>query len=127
MKVLLIFYEDRKILVDTGAGHKFPPKLQEIYGLDYQRFTLKQSLQEHHLQPEDITDVILTHCHFDHVGGATERAGEALQLTFPNATHYVQDSHWKWALESVGERPCQLSKREPGTAEAERPAEDSAG
>ena len=98
MKVLLILYEDRKILVDTGAGHKFSPRLQEIYGLDYGRFTLKQSLQEHRLQPGDITDVILTHCHFDHVGGATERAGEALQLTFPNATHYVQDSHWKWAL-----------------------------
>ena len=98
MKVLLILYEDRKILVDAGAGHKFPSKLQEIYGLDYRQFTLKQSLQEHRLQPEDITDVILTHCHFDHVGGATERDGEVLQLTFPKATHYVQDSHWNWAL-----------------------------
>ena len=98
MKVLLILYEDRKILVDVGAGHKFPTKLQEIYGLDYRRFTLKQSLQEIRLQSEDITDVILTHCHFDHVGGATEWDGEALKLTFPNATHYVQDSHWQWAL-----------------------------
>ena len=98
MKVLLILYEDRKILVDAGAGHKFPPKLQEIYGLDYQRFSLKTSLQAHRLQPVDITDVILTHCHFDHVGGATERDGEVLQLTFPKATHYVQDSHWNWAL-----------------------------
>lgn len=98
MKVLLILYEDRKILVDVGAGHKFPPKLQEIYGLDYRRFTLDRSLQEHRVQPEEITDVILTHCHFDHVGGAIERAGESLQLTFPNATHYVQESHWSWAL-----------------------------
>jgi glyoxylase-like metal-dependent hydrolase (beta-lactamase superfamily II) len=98
MKVLLMLYEDRRILVDAGAGHKFSQRLQEIYGLDYRRFTLKQSLQEHRLQPEDITDVILTHCHFDHVGGATERDGEALRLTFPNATHYVQHSHWQWAL-----------------------------
>src|SRR5262245_30695014 len=98
MKVLLIFYEDRKILVDAGAGHKFAPKLQEIYGLDYQRFTLKQSLQQHRVRPEDITDVILTHCHFDHVGGATERVGERLQLPFPSATHYIQASHWEWAL-----------------------------
>src|SRR5262249_12527121 len=84
MKVLLILFEDRKVLVDVGAGHKFPQKLLEIYGLDYEHFTLKQSLQGHHLRPEDITDVILTHCHFDHVGGATERSGELLQLTFPN-------------------------------------------
>lgn len=98
MKVLLLRFEDRKILVDAGAGHTFPPKLQEIYGLDYRHFTLKQSLTEHRLQPEDITDVILTHCHFDHAGGAAERAGEALQLTFPNATHYVQDRHWSWAF-----------------------------
>ena len=98
MKVLLLLYEDRRILVDVGAGHKFSPKLEEIYALDYRHSTLKKSLQEHHLQPAEITDVILTHCHFDHMGGATERAGEALQLTFPNATHYVQDSHWSWAL-----------------------------
>lgn len=98
MKVLLILYEDRKILVDAGAGHKFSPKLQEIYGPDYRRFTLKQSLQQHRVQPEEITDVILTHCHFDHMGGVIERAGQALQLTFPNAIHYVQESHWSWAL-----------------------------
>ncbi|MCI0424037.1 MAG: MBL fold metallo-hydrolase [Acidobacteria bacterium] len=98
MKVLLVLYQGRTILVDAGAGHKFPPKLQEIYGLDYQHFTLKQSLQLHGLQPEEISDVILTHCHFDHVGGATEWVGETLQLTFPDATHYVQKSHWEWAL-----------------------------
>ena len=98
MRVLLIFFEDRKILVDVGAGHKFPPKLQEIYGIDHTRFTLKGSLAQHHVNPEEITDVVLTHCHFDHVGGATEFLGETLKLTFPEATHYVQQSHWDWAL-----------------------------
>jgi glyoxylase-like metal-dependent hydrolase (beta-lactamase superfamily II) len=98
MRVLLIFFEDRKILVDVGAGHKFPPKLQAIYGLDHTRFTLKGSLAQHHVNPEEITDVVLTHCHFDHVGGATEFLGETLTLTFPAATHYVQRSHWDWAL-----------------------------
>ncbi|MBM3804288.1 MAG: MBL fold metallo-hydrolase [Acidimicrobiia bacterium] len=98
MKVLLLCLEDRKILVDVGAGHTFPPKLEDIYGIDYRHATLKQSLAEHRLQAEDITDVILTHCHFDHMGGAAERVNGSLRLTFPNATHYVQASQWKWAL-----------------------------
>lgn len=99
MKVLLIFFEDRRILVDVGAGHKFAPKQQEIYGLDYSRYTLKDSLLRMGLHPEDVTDVVLTHCHFDHVGGATQFSGERLQLTFPNAAHHVQESQWQWALQ----------------------------
>ena len=99
MKVLLIFYEDRKILVDAGSGHKFDPKHQQIYGLDYNKYTLKASLKQQGVRPEDLTDVILTHCHFDHVGGTTEYVNDRLQLTFPNATHYVQRSHWEWALQ----------------------------
>ena len=98
MKVLLIFYEDRKILVNVGAGHKFPPRQQEIYRLEYDQFDLKKSLRAHSVNPEEITDLVLTHCHFDHSGGATEHSGDRLQLTFPNATHYIQRTHWDWAL-----------------------------
>ncbi len=98
MKILLILFEDRKILVDAGAGHKFAARQQEIYGLDYSRFNLKDSLKQHAVQPEEVTDVVLTHCHFDHVGGATEIVGDRPCLTFPNATHYVQKTHWEWAL-----------------------------
>lgn len=98
MKVLLILFEDRRILVDAGAGHKFAARQQEIYGLDYRRFNLKDSLQQHGVQPEHVTDVVLTHCHFDHVGGATELVRDRPCLTFPNATHYVQKTHWDWAL-----------------------------
>jgi glyoxylase-like metal-dependent hydrolase (beta-lactamase superfamily II) len=99
MKILLILYEDRKILVDAGAGHKFAPKYHEIYGLDYTRHTLRNSLELLNIHPQQVTDVILTHCHFDHVGGATEFCGESLRLTFPEAIHYVQKSHWEWALQ----------------------------
>jgi len=98
MKILLILYEDRKILVDVGAGNKFAAKQKEIYALDYNQHSLLSSLRRLDLHPELITDVVLTHCHFDHVGGATEYAGNELKLTFPNAVHYVQKSHWDWAL-----------------------------
>jgi glyoxylase-like metal-dependent hydrolase (beta-lactamase superfamily II) len=99
MKVLLIFYEDHRILVDAGAGHKFTSKEQEIYGLDYSQYTLKDSLKRQGIRPEEVTDLVLTHCHFDHMGGVTEFVGERLELTFPNATHYVQGTHWAWALQ----------------------------
>ncbi len=98
MKVLLIFYEDHKILVNVGAGHKFPPRQQEIYRLEYDQFDLKKSLRAHNVNPEEITDLVLTHCHFDHAGGATEYSRDGLQLTFPNAIHYLQRTHWDWAL-----------------------------
>lgn len=97
-RVLLVLFEDRKILVDVGVGHKFPPKYQEFYRLDYSRYTLKSSLAQQQVHPEEITDVVLTHCHFDHAGGSTEYASEKIQATFPNATYYVQKCQWEWAL-----------------------------
>jgi glyoxylase-like metal-dependent hydrolase (beta-lactamase superfamily II) len=97
-RVLLIASEERKILVDVGIGHKFPPKYQEIYHLDYGQYSLRGSLAQHGISPEEITDVILTHCHFDHAGGSTELVGDTLKPTFPAATYYVQRSHWDWAL-----------------------------
>ena len=98
MRALLILYEDRKILVDVGCGHKFSDKLKDIYGLDHSRFTLEGSLAAHRIHPEDITDVILTHFHFDHAGGATCYRDHRLHLTFPAATHYIQQSQWERAL-----------------------------
>jgi glyoxylase-like metal-dependent hydrolase (beta-lactamase superfamily II) len=99
MKVLLVIYEDRRILVDAGAGHKLSAKQQEIYRLDFSQFTLASSLYRNGILPEQITDIVVTHCHFDHVGGATERLGDRLRLTFPNATYYIQKTQWEWALE----------------------------
>src|SRR5262245_19325108 len=97
-RVLLILFEDRRILVDVGIGHKFPPKYQEFYRLDYSRYTLKTSLAQHQVHPEEITDVVLTHCHFDHAAGSIEYVGEKIRATFPRATYYVQKGHWEWAL-----------------------------
>ena len=98
MRALLILDEKRRILVDAGCGHKFPDKLKEIYRLDHSQFTLEGSLAAHGLEPADITDVILTHFHFDHAGGATRYRNNRLELTFASARHYIQRSQWERAL-----------------------------
>ena len=98
MRALLILDEKRKILVDVGCGHKFPDKLKGIYRLDHSRYTLLGSLEGHGIEPEDITDVILTHFHFDHAGGATCFRKGRLELTFPSARHYIQQRQWERAL-----------------------------
>jgi len=97
-RALLVFFENRKIVVDVGVGHKFPPKYRDFFQLDYSVHTLKSSLAEYQILPEEITDVILTHCHFDHAAGATEYVGDQSRPTFPRATYFLQKAHWKWAL-----------------------------
>lgn len=96
----LLLIEDGKqlILVDTGLGNKQDEK---FFG-HYHRFgdaTLEHSLAKHGFQKDDITDVILTHLHFDHVGGAIIRDGDQLIPSFKNATYWSNEAHWKWAIE----------------------------
>ena len=98
MRALLLLYKDRKILVDVGCGHKFSNKLKDIYNIDNSQFTLQGSLAKYGLNPDEITDVIFTHLHFDHAGGATQYQQDQVHLTFRFATHYVQRSHWERAL-----------------------------
>ena len=83
-------------MVDTGIGTKFDEKLRNIYTIDYSKFSLVKSLSKHGINPEDVTDVVLTHLHFDHVGGAVYREGES-NLQFPNAIHYIQKRQLEWA------------------------------
>lgn len=90
MRCLLLEGHGRRVLVDVGAGHKLSEKLVEIYRLEYHEHTLEGSLAAAGLSPADVTDVILTHLHFDHAGGATRRDGEKLSPTFPAARYYVQ-------------------------------------
>lgn len=97
LRVLLLISADRVILVDTGIGDKFPPKFTEMYDIDHSRFSLVTSLQQHGLTPADVTDVVLTHLHFDHAGGATCREGEQIVPTFPQARYHVQRKNWEWA------------------------------
>ncbi len=99
MRLLLIKSADRIILVDAGVGNKMNEKLSKIYNVDHTKYNLLNSLSEKKIKPEDITDVIVTHLHFDHIGGATYFDDkDELQLTFPNAIHHVQKKHWEWAM-----------------------------
>jgi glyoxylase-like metal-dependent hydrolase (beta-lactamase superfamily II) len=93
-RALLIRGGGRTILVDTGNGTKFSDKLRDIYAIDTGAHDIATSLRALGVGPADITDVILTHLHFDHAGGATVRAGDRVVAAFPNATYYVQEEHW---------------------------------
>ncbi len=93
MRCLLLEGHGRRVLVDVGMGEKFSPKLLEIYAVE-SRPTLETSLLAAGVDPGSITDVVLTHLHFDHAGGATVRAGAGLAPRFPSARWYVQRRNW---------------------------------
>ena len=97
-RALLIIGNDRKILVDNGNGPKFTEKQRNIYRLDTSQYELHKSLQYLGLATDDITDVILTHLHFDHAGGSTYRENGELKPTFRNAKYYLQKVHWEQAM-----------------------------
>jgi len=98
LRCLLIEDSNRLILVDTGNGDKQDAKFFSHYYL-HGDDTLEKSLAKHGFTSNDITDVFLTHLHFDHCGGAIKRAGDKLIPTFKNATYWSNERHWKWATE----------------------------
>jgi glyoxylase-like metal-dependent hydrolase (beta-lactamase superfamily II) len=93
-KVLLLRSNDRTILVDTGNCPWMSEKLRDIYDIRFDDHSIEASLAQHGIDPSDVTDVILTHLHFDHVGGATLENGDP---RFPNARYYVQQNQLNWA------------------------------
>jgi len=97
LRTMVIKSDDKIILVDTGVGQKMNEKLSKIYNVDHRDHELEKGLADKGIKPKDVTDVIVTHLHFDHVGGATYHDGNALKLTFPNATYHVQGEQWYWA------------------------------
>jgi len=88
MNCLLIHAGGKHILVETGAGDKWDPKLRDIYAIEQSR--LVDGLREYDLRPEDIDIVVNTHLHFDHCGGNTFLAKDKLLPMFPNARYVVQ-------------------------------------
>ena len=105
-RLLLIETGDRKVLVDTGMGNK---RGEKYYSFKYifDSISLEDALAKEGFKPEDITDVFLTHLHDDHVGGAVRKNGEDLELVFPNATHWLSEEQFHWAINP--------NKREAGT------------
>lgn len=97
-RTLLIKGEDRNILVDTGCGNKLPEKLKSIYGIKNIQPDVNKQLEVFGLKKDEITDVILTHLHFDHAGGATEDQKGDIVPTFKNATYHVHKDQWETAL-----------------------------
>ena len=96
LRCLLIIEGDRKILIDTGMGDKQDAKFMGHYHLSNTQ-SLKECLKKYSLEMADITDVLLTHLHFDHVGGAIEFKDDQLVPCFPNATYWVSEPQWESA------------------------------
>lgn len=98
LRCLLIETEGRLTLVDTGMGDKQSEKFFGHYFL-HGDDTLDKSLARHGFTKDDITDVFLTHLHFDHSGGAIIKEGDNLIPAFKNATYWSNKAHWQWATE----------------------------
>jgi glyoxylase-like metal-dependent hydrolase (beta-lactamase superfamily II) len=94
---LLLESNSKKILIDTGMGNKWDDKARNIYAID-ESCSMNSALAQKGLRTEDITDVILTHLHFDHTGGSTVKVNDKLQPAFSNAKYYVQKQNYEWAL-----------------------------
>ncbi|WP_443938626.1 MBL fold metallo-hydrolase [Pedobacter sp. MW01-1-1] len=98
MRCLLIEDENKLVLVDTGIGNKQDEKFFSHYYL-HGDDSMEKSLNSLGFGLDDITDVFLTHLHFDHVGGAVIRKEGKLLPTFKNASYWSNEKHWQWAVE----------------------------
>jgi glyoxylase-like metal-dependent hydrolase (beta-lactamase superfamily II) len=96
LRCMLIEDGNHLILIDTGNGTKQDQKFWSHYYLHGDE-TLHSSLAKHGFTADDITDVILTHLHFDHCGGAINLENGKLVPAFKNATYWSNEAHWKWA------------------------------
>ncbi|MBU3917859.1 MBL fold metallo-hydrolase [bacterium] len=104
-RVLLIQGNGKNILVDTGYGNKLSKKMKSQYGIEKGPLNIKLVLGKYGLDTTQITDVILTHLHFDHTGGATTKVGDDILPTFPNAKYHIQSEQWE-----IGNSPHERSR-----------------
>lgn len=97
LRSLLIQDDNRLILIDNGMGDKQDAKFFSHYYM-FGDDTLDKSLARHGFHRDDITDVFLTHLHFDHCGGSIAREGDKLVPAFKNALYWSNEAHWNWAV-----------------------------
>lgn len=97
LRCLLIEEGNKLILIDTGNGNKQDAKFWSHYHL-HGEDTLDKSLAKHGFSADDITDVVLTHLHFDHCGGAIKIEDGKLVPAFKNAVYWSNKKHWDWAV-----------------------------
>ena len=88
-RCLLLDNGTERILIDTGCGGGLTEKQYDIYGIDKHAHSVDECIKSHGFTPDDITDVILTHLHFDHMGGIVLRDGDKRTLAFPNAKIHI--------------------------------------
>jgi glyoxylase-like metal-dependent hydrolase (beta-lactamase superfamily II) len=98
MRCLLIEDGNKLILIDNGIGDKQDAKFFSYYHL-HGEGNLINSLYVAGFSPHEITDMFLTHLHFDHCGGGVKYEDDVPTLTFPHATYWSNADHWKWATE----------------------------
>jgi glyoxylase-like metal-dependent hydrolase (beta-lactamase superfamily II) len=98
-RCLLLRGEGRVIIVDTGMGDDWSEKERAIYAIENGEASIVPALARHGVLPEAVTDVVLTHLHFDHVGGAVRREKDRFVPVFPRARYHTQRSHLDWAIE----------------------------
>ena len=96
-RCVVIQHAGHTILIDTGMGDKWSAKEQQIFAVDHSNGSLIEVLKTSNIDPESITDVIITHLHFDHAGGLTRVKNGAIVPTFPQAQHWIQRKNWLWA------------------------------
>jgi len=94
---LLLVSDSHKILIDTGNGSKWTKKYLDLYNIDLSMYNIKSSLNKYGFTADDITDVICTHLHFDHVGGNTIYNKDRLVPAFSNATYWISQKNWDLA------------------------------
>ncbi|MFL5730513.1 MAG: MBL fold metallo-hydrolase [Cytophagaceae bacterium] len=112
MRCLLVEDGNRLILIDTGIGDKQDKRFFSFFHL-HGNDTLKGSIEKAGFSMTDITDVLLTHLHFDHCGGALtfNEDRSKIKTTFPNATYWSDEGHWQWATKpNVREKASFLSE-----------------
>jgi len=98
MRCLLIEDSNKLILIDNGIGDKQDAKFFSHYYLHGDDSLIK-SIHQAGFSENDITDMFLTHLHFDHCGGGVTNKNEKLTLTFPKAQYWSNAEHWKWATQ----------------------------
>jgi glyoxylase-like metal-dependent hydrolase (beta-lactamase superfamily II) len=101
LRCMLVVAGKRKILVDDGIGSRWDGRHRDLYGISHEGLGIDAELQRAGFVREDITDVVLTHLHFDHAGGTVRDEVGQLRLSFPNATYHLQRRHWKWAHQAT--------------------------
>ena len=97
MNALLVREGERSVLIDPGTADFLPARLKQEYGFEIP-VALEDVLKGHGVEPQDITDVLFTHLHFDHGSGAFQRVPGAIVKRFPNARYHVLKAHYNYAL-----------------------------